>query len=70
MSIPIANQGTDGVGLRQPPILNIDYYSADVLNNPYSFFDLLRETAPVVYLEPYGVYLTALRGDEDHPERT
>lgn len=44
--------------LRRPPVLDVDPYSLENLENPYPFFERLRETAPVVELGPYGVYVT------------
>lgn len=40
----------------EPPELDIDPYSDAVLLDPYSFFETLRETGPVVRLTRYGVY--------------
>lgn len=42
--------------LLKPPALDIDPYSESNLRDPYPFFQLLRDTAPVVYLEPLKVY--------------
>lgn len=42
--------------MQEPPILDIDAYSEDVLANPRTFLDNLRETAPVVYLQPNEAY--------------
>lgn len=38
------------------PVLDIDPYSLEVLENPYPFHEKLRETAPVVRIKPYDVY--------------
>jgi 4-methoxybenzoate monooxygenase (O-demethylating) len=43
-------------GLLAPPALDIDPYSDENLIDPYPFFELLRDTAPVVYLQPLNVY--------------
>jgi cytochrome P450 len=51
----MSNQTATAV-LLQPPALDIDPYSDEHLTNPYPFFRLLRDTAPVVYLEPLKVY--------------
>lgn len=50
------NSTTDASPKPEPPVLDIDPYSLDVLDNPYPFFEALRETAPVVLIKPYGVY--------------
>lgn len=44
--------------LLDPPVLDVDPYSREVLRDPYPFFQTLREMAPVVRLAPYGVYVT------------
>lgn len=42
---------------QDPPLLpKIDPYSLECVINPYPFHDALREKAPVVELENYGVY--------------
>jgi cytochrome P450 len=41
-----------------PPELDIDPYSNEVLSNPYPSFDRMRETAAIVRLSRYGVYVT------------
>jgi cytochrome P450 len=46
-----------------PPRSDADPYSVTVLENPYDFHEQLRETAPVVMLERYGVYAVG-RHDE------
>ncbi len=51
-----AEHSRDGAG--SPPVLDIDPYSVPVLVDPYPFFETLRETAAVVELEQYGVYVT------------
>ena len=42
--------------LREAPVLDIDPYSMDVLRDPYSFHEALREAGPVAYIKPHGVY--------------
>ncbi|MBP0590469.1 cytochrome P450 [Paraburkholderia sp. LEh10] len=42
--------------IREVPVLDIDPFSDEVLNNPYPFFELLRETAPVVYIKAHNYY--------------
>ncbi|MCV0394869.1 MAG: cytochrome P450 [Rhizobiaceae bacterium] len=45
-------------GEKTPPLLDVDPYSGPVLADPYPFFETLRETAAIVELETYGVYVT------------
>lgn len=40
------------------PILDIDPYALDVIENPYPFQKALRDAGPVVWLSKYGVYAT------------
>lgn len=42
--------------LPEPPVVALDPYSMDVLENPLPFYRDLREAGPVVYFEKYGVY--------------
>lgn len=49
--------------LSEPPIVDIDFYSDEVIADPYPFYAMVRETAPVVRFAKYGVYGTA-RYDE------
>lgn len=42
--------------LANPPVLNIDPFSDEVLADPYPFFELLREAAPVAFIEKHGYY--------------
>jgi cytochrome P450 len=37
------------------PVSDFDPYSAEVLSNPYPYYEELREAGPVVWLERYGV---------------
>lgn len=39
-----------------PPTLDIDAFADEVLRDPYPFFAVLRDTAPVVRLTAYDVY--------------
>jgi cytochrome P450 len=41
---------------REAPVLDIDPYSIEVLRDPYSFHQALREAGPVAYIKPHGVY--------------
>lgn len=45
------------------PALDIDQFDLDVLLNPYPFHEILREKAPVSYVEKYDTYVTG-RYDE------
>ncbi len=47
------------------PVLHADPFAEDNLANPYPLHELLRETAPVVYLDRYRVWAIA-RYDEVH----
>jgi cytochrome P450 len=38
------------------PVLDLDPYAEEVLNDPYEHYRELREAGPVVWLERYGVY--------------
>lgn len=38
------------------PVLDMDPYALDVIDNPYPFQEALREAGPVVWLSKYGVY--------------
>jgi cytochrome P450 len=38
------------------PILDIDPYSHENIDNPYRFDEALREAGPVVWLKPYNMY--------------
>ncbi|MCV0394883.1 MAG: cytochrome P450 [Rhizobiaceae bacterium] len=42
--------------LPEPPVTDLDPYAMAVLEDPHPFYRDLRETAPVVYFEKYGVY--------------
>ncbi|MCV0394907.1 MAG: cytochrome P450 [Rhizobiaceae bacterium] len=42
--------------LPPPPILDMDPFSDDTIRDPSAFHQALRETAPVVYIEKYGMY--------------
>lgn len=47
----------------QPPVLNADPYSPEILEYPYDFFEALRETGPIVSIPKYGIYAVG-RHDE------
>jgi cytochrome P450 len=38
------------------PSTDVDYYSPDVLEDPYPVYKELRDAGPVVYMKRYGVY--------------
>lgn len=40
----------------QVPVLDIDPYSNEVIDNPHAFEHALREAGPVVWLKPYNMY--------------
>jgi cytochrome P450 len=42
--------------LVDPPVVSLDPYAMDVLENPLPFYRALREAGPVVLFEKYGVY--------------
>lgn len=42
--------------LVEPPVLSLDPYAMDVLEDPHPFYSEMREAGPVVYFEKYGVY--------------
>jgi len=42
--------------LRDPPIVSLDPYAPDVLEDPVPFYRALLDAAPVVMFEKYGVY--------------
>src|SRR5437764_5818637 len=50
------NATLDKPQLLEVPVLDVDPFSDEVLANPYPFFEQLRETAPVVFLKPHGLY--------------
>ncbi|MGE4322182.1 MAG: cytochrome P450 [Sphingobium sp.] len=47
----------------EPPVIDIDPYSREVIPDPYPFHERLRETAPVVRIARHGIYATG-RFDE------
>jgi cytochrome P450 len=47
----------------QAPRLDVDQFALDVLLDPYPFHEVLREHAPVSYVEKYNTYVTG-RYDE------
>ncbi|MDB5861283.1 MAG: cytochrome [Ramlibacter sp.] len=42
--------------LREVPVLDIDPYAIEVLRDPYSFHEALREAGPIAFIKPHGVY--------------
>ncbi|WP_205826877.1 cytochrome P450 [Mesorhizobium zhangyense] len=42
--------------LPEAPVLDIDPFSDENIENPYEFHRILRETAPVVFIEKYNMY--------------
>src|SRR3954469_10377896 len=42
--------------LSEVPVLDIDPYAIEVLRDPYSFHEALREAGPIVFIKPHGVY--------------
>lgn len=42
--------------LVDPPVLDVDPFSDEVLADPYPFFEQLREAGPVAYIQPHGFY--------------
>lgn len=61
--------------LPDPPRLNLDSYSDEILKNPLPYFKTIRETAPVVYLTPTEAYAVgrqaqALEVAKDHERFT
>ncbi|AUW59655.1 cytochrome P450 [Sphingobium sp. SCG-1] len=61
MSVLESTQQAREGGLPAPgvPVSDLDPYSADVLIDPYPYYEMLRELGPVVWLEKYGVYAVA-----------
>lgn len=52
------NDAAPGADLPEPPVLDLDPYAPDVLDDPLPFYTALREAGPVVFLRRYGVYAT------------
>jgi 4-methoxybenzoate monooxygenase (O-demethylating) len=46
----------DSTRLLEPPTLDVDPFSDEVLTDPYPFFQLLRDAGPVAYIKQYGYY--------------
>jgi cytochrome P450 len=40
----------------EPPVVDTDPFATATLQDPYPFFERLREAGPVVRLAPYGIY--------------
>ncbi len=52
-------QTSEGVALDpRIPVLDLDPYADEVIDNPYPFQKALRDAGPVVWLKQYGVYAT------------
>jgi len=47
---------TGNPDLLEPPVLDIDPFTDEHLENPYPFFERLREAGPVAFIKPYSVY--------------
>lgn len=47
-----------GPGDASIPVLDIDPYAPEIIDDPYSFDEALREAGPVVWLSRYGCYAT------------
>ena len=43
-------------GVREAPVVSLDPYAMDVLEDPIPFYRELLDAGPVVYFEKYGVY--------------
>lgn len=50
------NTATPPTALLDPPVLDIDPFSDEVLANPYPFFETLREAGAVAYIKPHDFY--------------
>jgi cytochrome P450 len=46
----------NATSLHEAPVLDIDPFSDENIENPYAFHKALRETAPVVFIEKYNMY--------------
>jgi cytochrome P450 len=42
--------------LLEPPVLDVDPFSDENIENPYPFFEQLREAGPVAFIKPHGMY--------------
>jgi cytochrome P450 len=42
--------------LIEPPVLDVDPFTDDNIENPYPFFEQLREAGPVAFIKPHGLY--------------
>lgn len=58
-TVGIASQGQAARPVPGVPALSIDPFDEAFLADPYAHHHALREAAPVVWLEPLGVYATA-----------
>lgn len=41
------------------PVSDIDFYTDEVIKDPFSVYAKLRKLGPVVYMEKHGLYLLA-----------
>lgn len=51
------------------PTLNIDFYSDDVIADPYPVYAKLRELVPVVYLPKNNLYAISRYSDDSRPNK-
>jgi cytochrome P450 len=53
--------------LREPgmPVIDIDAYSNENIDDPFRFYEALREAGPVVWLKPYNMYAVGRFDDEE-----
>jgi cytochrome P450 len=42
--------------LLEPPVLDVDPFTDDNIENPYPFFEQLRQAGPVAFIKPHGLY--------------
>jgi cytochrome P450 len=47
---------TAELNLLDPPVLDVDPFTDENIENPYPFFEQLREAGPVACIKPYGMY--------------
>jgi cytochrome P450 len=51
-----SGQSTQNATSLDAPLLDVDPYAIDILENPYAFHEQLREAGPVALVPRYGVY--------------
>lgn len=56
MAVNQAPDNEERPGDPRIPVLDIDPYAVDVIDNPYPFDEILREAGPVAWLQKYGCY--------------